>query len=81
MHLVGHPLTYGIDIRFHCERSALGDVGLVGLGEEFPDAFCDLRRHVGCRGATSPSSPFANAPKTYSVLLFFITASYMDAFL
>ena len=47
MHLVGHPLTDGIDIRFHCERSALVDFGLVGYGKELSDmkAVESDRRH------------------------------------
>ena len=50
MHLVGHLLTYIIDIRFHYGRGALGDFGLVGCGEEFSDMLRDLRGHVGwCR--------------------------------
>ena len=47
MHLAGHPLPYGIDIRFHCGRGALEDFVLVGRGEEFSDVFRHLRGHVG----------------------------------
>ena len=47
MHLVGHPLTYSIDTRFHCERGALEDFGLVSCGEELPDVLRDLRGHIG----------------------------------
>ena len=65
MHLIGHLLTYRIDIRFHYEHSALEEFGLVGCGEEFSDILRDLRGHVGwCSYILTSSSPFVSAPKT-----------------